>query len=225
MSHLPIRRLGVLGAMLLAAAVVASAQLASTPPQQLIRNLEAPGRVAGQEVAAILAQLDLKPGLVVADIGAGTGVFSRPFARAVGPTGKVYAVDIVPMLVGYLLGRAAGEQTTNIEPVLGVPDDPQIPRADVDLAFMNDVLHHIEHKDLYIKNLAKYMKPTSRIAIVEFSTVVQGKARPTFEGVPLPTRDEVTGWTKDVGFDQVQEVTGIFPNGAKWVMVYSRKGQ
>ncbi len=206
---------------LVASAVASALQLAAVPPQEQIRRLEAPGRVKGQSVEAILARLDLQPGLVVADIGAGTGVFSRPFARAVGPTGKVYAVDIEPMLIGYLLGRAAGEQIPNIEPVLGLPESPQLPAADVDLAFMNDVLHHIEHKALYIKNLAKYMKPAGRIAIVEFDREVL--KRDTFEGVPLPSKAEVAQWMRDAGFDQTQEITGIFPKRNKWVMVYSRK--
>ena len=207
-------------ALFLASAVLA-AQLASTPPQQLIRNLEAPGRVKGQSVEAILARLDLKPGLVVADIGAGTGVFSRPFARAVVPGGKVYAVDIDPMLIGYLLGRSAGEQIPNIEPILGVPDDPKLPAADVDLAFMNDVLHHIEHKAVYIKNLAKFIKPAGRIAIVEFNKEFFKTGM--FEGVPLPSREEVAAWMADAGFQETQEITGIFPNKNKWVIVYARK--
>jgi ubiquinone/menaquinone biosynthesis C-methylase UbiE len=218
------RRLIALAGVLFVTAVVTSAvQLAPLPPQEQIRRLELPGRVKSQSVEAILERLDLKPGLVVADIGAGTGVFSRPFAKAVGPTGRVYAVDIEPMLIGYLLGRAAGEQIPNIEPILGVPDDPKLPRADVDLAFMNDVLHHIEHKAAYLKNLAHYVKPTGRIAIVEFSTEVF-KTR-MFEGVPLPSREEVAGWMRDAGFDQTQEIAGIFPQKNKWVIVYSRKGQ
>jgi len=203
-------------ALLLAESLPAARQLAAQPPDALIRSLESPGRVASQRVDEVLAQVGLRSGMVVADIGTGTGVFARPIARAVGPAGKVYAVDIEPKLLDFLATRARQDQLTNIEAVLGTPGDARLPRADVDLAFFNDVLHHIEHRAEYIKALAKYMKPDSRMAVVEFDSNVQA----TIEGIPTLKREDVAGWMRDAGFPTAKESPQLFNN--KWLIVYSR---
>jgi 2-polyprenyl-3-methyl-5-hydroxy-6-metoxy-1,4-benzoquinol methylase len=210
-------RLGTIAvALLLAESLTAARQLAAQPPDSLIRSLESPGRVASQRVDEVLAQVGLRSGMVVADIGTGTGVFARPIARAVGPAGKVYAVDIEPKLLDYLATRARQDQLTNIEVVLGTPGDARLPRADADLAFFNDVLHHIEHRAEYIKALAKYMKSDSRMAVVEFDSNVQA----TIEGIPTLKREEVAGWMRDAGFPTAKESPRLFNN--KWLIVYSR---
>ena len=194
-------------------------QLAASPPDRLIENLERPQRVANQKVEEVIARLDLKPGLVVADIGAGTGVFSRPLAKGVGPTGKVYAVDILAPVLAYLDERAKQEQLTNIQSVLGEPGDPKLPANDVDLAFFNDVLHHIEHKQAYLAALAKHMKPGSRMAIVEFDN--QGDPSRRIEGLPMLEKAEVAAWLAELGFHPVQEFPGLFTN--KWYVIYQRR--
>jgi ubiquinone/menaquinone biosynthesis C-methylase UbiE len=105
--------------------------------------------------------------MVIADIGSGSGVFTRPFAKAAGPTGKAIAVDIDSALLSYISERAAKEGIKNIETHLAVPDDARLSGPVVDVAFFHDVLHHIEHPDVYMKNLAKYIKPDGRIVIIE----------------------------------------------------------
>jgi len=195
------------------------AQLAQPAPEESIRRLELPNRVASQKVEEVVARLGLKPGLVVADIGAGTGVFSRPMAKAVAPGGKIYAVDIEPRLLDYLEQRARDERIGNIVRILGDPADPRLPQADVDLAFFNDVLHHIEHRETYLKALSKYIKPNGRIAIVEFDTEVMGRI---FEpGAPLMDKSEVAGWMAGIGFHAAQEFPGLFTN--KWYIIYARR--
>jgi ubiquinone/menaquinone biosynthesis C-methylase UbiE len=191
-------------------------QLAQRPPQEWIQRLERPERIASQKVDEVISRLELRPGLVVADIGAGTGVFSRPLARTVGPTGKVYAVDIEQELLDYINQRATTEKISNIQTVLGIPDDPKIPAADVDLAFFNDVLHHVEHRAVYLKALARYIKPTGRIALVEFDkTMPQGEPASL-----LLDKAEVAQWMNDAGFQPVKEFPELFPN--KWYVIYGR---
>src|ERR1700749_941889 len=83
----------------------ASAQLAPRKAEEWVTTLEGPQRVATQKIDQVLADLSLKPGMVIADIGAGSGLFSRPLAKAVAPTGKVYAVDIQQDLLDHINQR------------------------------------------------------------------------------------------------------------------------
>lgn len=147
--------------------LMAGGQLGAREPEAWIKLLDAPGRVAGLRVDEIVSRLGLKPGQVVVDLGAGTGVFSLPMARAVGPTGRVYAVDIEQGLVDYIGQKAKDQGVANIQPLLGQPADPSLPVHDVDLAFMHDVLHHIADRQAYLKAAAGYMKTGGRFAIVE----------------------------------------------------------
>ncbi|MBI2819696.1 MAG: class I SAM-dependent methyltransferase [Acidobacteria bacterium] len=142
-------------------------QIGSRPAAEWIPHLEDPQRVAGLKIDEVVQIIGVKPGMVVADIGSGSGVFTRPFAKAAGPTGKAIAVDIDSALLSYVSERAAKEGVRNIETHLAVPDDAKLSGPIVDVAFFHDVLHHIEHSDVYMKNLAKYIKPDGRIVIIE----------------------------------------------------------
>jgi ubiquinone/menaquinone biosynthesis C-methylase UbiE len=118
-------------------------------------------------IAEIIAALKLAPGQKVADIGAGSGLLTGPLALATGSTGTVYAVDIDRGLLAHIEQRAREQQIPNIKTVLGEFKDPKLPEP-IDLAFINDVLHHIEDRPTYLKNLAGYLKPGGRVAIVDF---------------------------------------------------------
>ncbi len=118
-----------------------------------IVSLEQPERLEEIRMEERLAPLNLKPGDVVADIGAGTGVFTRAFAKAVGPTGKVYAEDIQQGLIDYINKRAKEEGLDNITAILGDFDDPKLPANDVDVAWFHDVFHAVEKKENMLKNL------------------------------------------------------------------------
>jgi len=199
----------------------ATAQLASRKADEWVTTLEGPQRVATQKIDEVLSKLSLKPGMVVADIGAGSGLFSRPLAKAVTPTGKVYAVDIQQDLLDHINQRDKEENIGNIKTVLGEFDDPKLPAKDVDLAFINDVLHHIQHRAVYLKALGTYIKPTGRIAIIEMNKDdpnTPHKNQPEL----LVSRAEIEQWMSDAGFKLVQEHPDLFP-GTKWFLVFSRK--
>ncbi len=123
--------------------------------------LEDPSRDQWQKPHEVIMALNLKSGESVADIGAGSGYFSRRFANH---AGKVYAVDIDPKL----LEMTAKNAPPNLVTVLATPDDPKLAPASVDLIFFCDVLHHIENRPAYYKKLAAALKPGGRIVNIDF---------------------------------------------------------
>ncbi len=146
----------------------AASQLAGRAAEEWIKTLDAPARVAAMRVPEMVAALKIQPGQIVADVGAGSGALSGPLAIATGPKGVMYAVDIDKGLLTHIADRAAQQKLTNIRTVLGQFTDPRLPEP-VDLAFMNDVLHHVEDRAGYLKALASYLKPGGRLAIVDFT--------------------------------------------------------
>jgi len=209
------------GLMLAGSATNIQAQLAARKADEWVATLEGPQRIASQKIDAVLSKLDLKPGMVIADIGAGSGLFSRPLAKAVAPAGKVYAVDIQQDLLDHINQRDKEENIRNIRTVLGEYDDPKLPARNVDLAFINDVLHHIQHRAAYLKALGTYIKPGGRIAIIEMD---KNDPKTPHRNQPelLVAREEILHWMSDAGFKLVQEHPDLFP-GTKVFLVFGRK--
>ena len=209
------------GLMLAGSATNIQAQLAARKADEWVATLEGPQRIASQKIDAVLSKLDLKPGMVIADIGAGSGLFSRPLAKAVAPAGKVYAVDIQQDLLDHINQRDKAESIRNIQTVLGEYDDPKLPARNVDLAFINDVLHHIQHRAAYLKALGTYIKPGGRIAIIEMD---KNDPKTPHRNQPelLVAREEILHWMSDAGFKLVQEHPDLFP-GTKVFLVFGRK--
>ncbi len=136
--------------------------------KEWVEILEQPGRDDWQKPAEVVEALELEPGVDIADIGAGTGYFSVPFAERVGPQGKVFAVDVQQDLIDYLTARAKAENIENMQAVLGKFDDPLLAESSVDLIFICDVVHHIDNRQAYFAKLAKALREGGRIAIIDF---------------------------------------------------------
>jgi 2-polyprenyl-3-methyl-5-hydroxy-6-metoxy-1,4-benzoquinol methylase len=209
------------GLMLAGSTTSIRAQLAAKKAEEWVATLEGPQRIATQKIDAVLSKLALKSGMVVADIGAGSGLYSRPLAKAVAPSGKVYAVDIQQDLLDHINQRDKEESITNIQTVPGEYDDPKLPARNVDLAFINDVLHHIQHRAAYLKALGTYIKPGGRIAIIEMD---KNDPKTPHRNQPelLVARDEILQWMSDAGFKLVQEHPDLFP-GTMLFLVFGRK--
>lgn len=122
-----------------------------------------------QKPAMVVAGLQLKPGDHVADIGAGSGYFTFRIADAVGPKGKVYAVDIDDDMLGLLRQRASDERRDNVEVIAARPDDPALPPGSIDLIFMCNTYHHLVDPAAYFRNARKYLRRGGRVAIIEFN--------------------------------------------------------
>ena len=194
----------------------AAAQLAGRTAEEWIKTLETPNRIAGLKIAETVAALKIKPGQIVADIGAGTGIFSFAFVTSVRPSGKVYAVDIEEGLLTHIEEKATEMGMSNfVKPVLGEFTDPNLPE-NIDLAFINDVLHHIEDRPTYIKNLAAYLKPGGRIAVIDFKPNMGGHRNQPELQTPL---EMATKWMADAGLKPVEEIN-IFDD--KWFVIFGK---
>ena len=130
--------------------------------------LERPEREAEENSTLLLASLKLKPGDAVADIGAGTGYYTRRLAKMVGDHGLVYAVDIQPEMLDLLTKKMAQAGLTNLIPVLGTLTNPKLPRASVDLLLMVDVYHEFSHPYEMTSAMVEALKPGGRMIFVEF---------------------------------------------------------
>lgn len=127
-----------------------------------------PRRDEWQKPQALVDALQLRPGMTVADLGAGTGYFSRYLATAVGPQGVVLAVEIEPTLLVHLRERAEAEHGDNVVPVLASADNPRLPAAGVDLILIADTYHHLDHRTRYLPLLRRALRPGGRIAVVDW---------------------------------------------------------
>jgi predicted methyltransferase len=127
-----------------------------------------PKRDGWQKPKETVAGLDLKPGQIVADLGAGTGYFERHLSKAVAPGGIVLAIDSEPEMVQHLGRRALEEQTPNVVPVLALPDEPFLPPGRVDCVLIVDTYHHIDDRLNYFRRMQEALAPGGRVAVVDF---------------------------------------------------------
>ena len=130
--------------------------------------LERPTREEEEKTQLLVDSLGVKKGEVVADIGAGTGYFSRRLSKKVGEKGAILAVDIQPEMLDLLTNEMAKLNITNVKPLLGAITDPKLPPASVDLVLMVDVYHEFSHPFEMMRNICKSLKPAGRVAFVEF---------------------------------------------------------
>ena len=194
----------------------AYAQLASRPAAEWKATLEAPARVEGLKIEQVIAALKLKAGDVVADLGAGTGLFEAQLAYAVG-RGRVYAVEIDKGFLDEIDRKVDELHIATIETVLGTPTDPKLPTRSVDLALMHDVLHHVEQRQAYLKSVAGYLKPTGRVAVVEFNPKDSPhKADPSL----VVSKEQAAVWMAEAGFVPAEDIQ-LFTD--KWFVIYKRR--
>lgn len=136
--------------------------------QQWVNTFERPGREVYDRRYAIVDATGVRPGDVVADVGAGTGLFTRLFADRVGPVGKVYAVDISETFINNIM-RAAGQHGySNIEGVVNSDRDVSLPATSVDIAFLVDTYHHFEYPRSMLASIHASLKPGGTLVVIDF---------------------------------------------------------
>jgi predicted methyltransferase len=130
--------------------------------------LERSDRDEEQRPGEVIRVMGLEDGDVVADIGCGTGYFTRPMARAVAPRGRVYAVDIQPEMLRYLRAGVEADRLTNVEPVLGESADPKLPFGSIDWILLVDVYHELQQPKAMLAKMLAALKPEGKVALLEY---------------------------------------------------------
>jgi ubiquinone/menaquinone biosynthesis C-methylase UbiE len=121
-----------------------------------------------ENAALMLAQLGIREGWTICDLGCGNGYHALTMAKTVGVKGKVLAVDIQEQMLAMLKARAEGRGLRNIETIQGEAWDPKIPEASCDLILLVDVYHEFSHPEHLLKAMRRALKPGGRVALVEF---------------------------------------------------------
>jgi len=143
-------------------------EIASVMGYQGASWLERTEREEEERTDLLLAALDLRPGMVVADIGAGTGYLTRRMAPAIMPGGKAVAVDVQPEMVSMLEAMVRRTGLAQIHPVLGAEDDARLPEASVDLGIMVDVYHELAYPYEMLASITRALRPGGRLVFVEY---------------------------------------------------------
>lgn len=133
-----------------------------------VKIFDDPSRDSWQRPQEVIRALALKPGMVVADLGAGTGYFLRYLAMAVAPGGMVLAMDTEPEMVTHMAGRITREGLASVLPVLSHPEDPFLPAGRVDVVLIVDTYHHINDRLEYFGRMKRALARGGRVAVIDF---------------------------------------------------------
>jgi ubiquinone/menaquinone biosynthesis C-methylase UbiE len=170
---------------------------------QWAERFEHEGRAIYDNRYAILDELALQPGLSVADIGAGSGLFSRLIAQRVGPTGKVFAVDIAKNMVDYIAKTVKEQGITNLTAILGDLKSPRLAPASVDRVVIIDSYHHFEFPAEMLAEIKQALKPDGLFVLVEFKRI-EGISQPFILKMVRAGEGTFTDEFRNAGFDLVE---------------------
>lgn len=136
-----------------------------------VGRFESEGREVFDFREEIVASIGLEPGQVIADVGAGTGLYEPLFAAAVGAEGTVYAVDIVPRFIEHIATKAAEQNLTQIETVLGDDRSTGLAAGSVDVVFVCDTYHHFEDHEAMLASIHQALRPGGRFVVVDYERI------------------------------------------------------
>jgi ubiquinone/menaquinone biosynthesis C-methylase UbiE len=181
-SFQPFMRVILVLAVLILPALPAASQEKSLSPginkqydnpdvKAYVKKFTAENREVFAKREKILAVCNLKPGTAAADVGAGTGAFTLLIAKAVGPTGKVYAVDIVPKFIEHIEKACKEKEIANVTGVLCTPTSTKLPAKSVDLVLICDAYHHFEYPFKTMKTVHAALRPGGRLVFVDFKRI------------------------------------------------------
>ena len=136
-----------------------------------LKAFEGESREIAVHAQEIVAACKLQPSMRVADVGAGTGLFTRQFAQAIGPQGKVYAVDVAPTFLQYIEKTCREKALKNVETVLCDQFSTKLPKNSVDLVFICDTYHHFEFPQKTLRSIHEALRPGGQVILIDFHRI------------------------------------------------------
>jgi len=176
----------------------------TTPIEKWVERFESESREIFKERDRILRAADIRSGMAVADIGAGSGFFTEMFARQVAPKGRVYAVDITPGFIERIDARAKELDLSNITGIVCSDKDAMLPHGSVDVAFVCDTYHHFEFPAQTLASIHRALKPGGMLVVVDFDRA-PGKTRQWVLDHVRAGKEEVRGEIAANGFKLLDE--------------------
>jgi ubiquinone/menaquinone biosynthesis C-methylase UbiE len=167
----------------------------------------------------LVAACGVKPGMVVADVGAGTGLHTRLFAKAVGDEGQVFAVDISAKFLEHIQKTSRQAKLTNVTPVLCNEDAVDLPKGSVDVAFVCDTYHHFEYPHRTLASLQRSIKPGGKLVVVDFKRIEGVSSAWTLNHVRAG-QEVVEKEIAAAGFEKTDEVKDLLKDN--YMVVFTR---
>jgi predicted methyltransferase len=187
--------------------------------EEWISRFERESRETFDKRNEIVAACKLKPGMAVADVGAGTGLYTRLFAAEVGATGTVYAVEIAQKFLDHIAATSKQRGFTNVKTVLGTDLSAELPKGVVDVVFVCDTYHHFEFPERMLQSLHQALKPGGRLVIVDFIRE-EGKSRPWILEHVRAGQATVEKEITAMGFKKIDEIKNLLEEN--YLMVFEK---
>lgn len=184
-----------------------------------VTRFEGESREVFDKRTEIVAACKLKPGVAVADVGAGTGLFTRRFAHKVGPEGVVYAVEISQKFLDHIAASAKKLGVKNVKTVPGEDKSAGLPAGSVDVVFICDTYHHFEFPQQMMASIHKALKPGGRVVVIDFIRI-PGKSSDWVLNHVRAGQEVVEKEITEAGFKKVDEVEDLLKEN--YLIVFER---
>jgi ubiquinone/menaquinone biosynthesis C-methylase UbiE len=184
-----------------------------------VERFESEGREVYDKRDQIVAACGIAPGMVVADVGAGTGLFTRLFAEATGSDGHVFAVDISDEFIDNILKQADASGTTNIEGVICAVDDVKLAPNSVDVVYICDTYHHFEFPYKTLASIHKALRPHGRVVLVDFERI-EGTSSDWIMGHVRAGKQVVRQEVENAGFKLLEEKPALLTEN--YVLIFEK---
>lgn len=172
--------------------------------EEWVRIFESPGREVFDKRKTVVRALNIQPGMDIADVGAGTGLYTRAFSHEVGPKGKVYAVDIAANFIDGIIQQSEAAGVQNVIGVVNTAKDVNLGPSSIDIAFVCDTYHHFEYPRSMLQSIHKALRPGGSLVIIDFRKI-KGFSSNWVMSHSRTDRETVIREVEAEGFDLIED--------------------